>query len=122
MSHKFVGQVEKIFQNLPKPLEWRSFFNQVPHSRKFSTIRLSTGQRKRLALIIALMEDKPIYVFDEWAADQDPHFRKYFYESLLPSLKDQGKLIIAVSHDDRYFHIADQENHSQDFFLCLSSQ
>jgi len=27
MSHKFVGQVEKIFQNLPKPLEWRSFFN-----------------------------------------------------------------------------------------------
>jgi hypothetical protein len=53
-------------------------------------------------------EDKPIYVFDEWAADQDPHFRQYFYETLLPSFKKQGKTVIAVTHDDRYFHVADQ--------------
>jgi ABC-type Na+ transport system ATPase subunit NatA len=56
----------------------------------------------------AIMEDKPIYVFDEWAADQDPHFRHYFYETLLPSFKKQGKTVIAVTHDDRYFHVADQ--------------
>lgn len=69
---------------------------------------LSTGQRKRLALIVAVLEDRPIYVFDEWAADQDPDFRKYFYEELLPAFKRQGKTILAVTHDDRYFHTADR--------------
>ncbi|AUX43528.1 ABC transporter ATP-binding protein [Sorangium cellulosum] len=76
--------------------------------QRFTRRDLSTGQRKRLAMIVALLEDRPIYVFDEWAADQDPEFRKYFYEDLLPSLKRQGKTVIAVSHDDRYFRCADR--------------
>ncbi len=76
--------------------------------KKFSTLDLSAGQKKRLAMAVAIMEDKPIYVFDEWAADQDPQFRRYFYETLLPSFKAQGKTVIAVSHDDRYFHVADR--------------
>ncbi len=75
---------------------------------KFSTTHLSAGQRKRLALIVALLDNKPVYVFDEWAADQDPHFRQYFYEALLPSLKSRGKTIIAATHNDRYFHKADR--------------
>lgn len=75
---------------------------------RFSTIDLSTGQRKRLALIVALMEDRDILVFDEWAADQDPIFRKYFYEVILRDLKKLGKTVIAVSHDDRYFNYADR--------------
>ncbi len=75
---------------------------------RFTNISLSTGQRKRLAMIVALLEDRPIYIFDEWAADQDPAFREYFYNGLLKELKDQGKTIIAVSHDDRYFHCADR--------------
>ncbi len=75
---------------------------------KLSTLDLSTGQRKRLALIQAMMEDKPIYVFDEWAAEQDPQFRRYFYETLLPEFKAQGKTVIAVTHDDRWFHVADR--------------
>jgi ABC-type siderophore export system fused ATPase/permease subunit len=54
------------------------------------------------------MEDKPIYIFDEWAADQDPQFKKYFYDELLKKLKAEGKTVIAVSHDDRYFHHADR--------------
>lgn len=74
----------------------------------FSTIDLSTGQRKRLAYVAALLDDKQIYVFDEWAADQDPVFRKFFYEVLLPELRDQGKTIIAVTHDDKYFGAADR--------------
>ncbi len=76
--------------------------------KKFSTIDLSAGQKKRLALIIAMLENKPIYIFDEWAADQDPQFRQYFYETLLPSFKAQGKTVIAVTHDDRWFHVADR--------------
>jgi putative ATP-binding cassette transporter len=68
----------------------------------------STGQRKRLALVVAYLEDKPIYVFDEVAADQDPGFRGYFYDTLLPELKTAGKTVIVVSHDDRYFHAADR--------------
>jgi len=74
----------------------------------FSTIDLSSGQRKRLALIVAELEDKPIIVLDEWAADQDPHFRRIFYEELLPDMKARGKIIIAVTHDDRWFHLADR--------------
>ncbi len=74
----------------------------------FTNLDLSNGQRKRLAMIAAMLEDRPIYVLDEWAADQDPIFRKYFYESLLSELKARGKTIIAVSHDDRYFHVADR--------------
>ena len=75
---------------------------------QFSTLDLSTGQKKRLALVIAMLEEKPIYVFDEWAAEQDPHFRQYFYETLLGEFKAQGKTVILVTHDDRYFHVADR--------------
>jgi putative ATP-binding cassette transporter len=75
---------------------------------RFENQDLSTGQKKRLALIISLLENKPIYVFDEWAADQDPQFRKFFYDSLLPELKAQGKTVIAASHDDRYFYAGDR--------------
>jgi len=74
----------------------------------FSTTKLSRGQRKRLALVTAYLEDRPIYLFDEWAADQDPTFRKIFYQRLLPELKSRGKTVVAVTHDDRYFAMADQ--------------
>lgn len=74
----------------------------------FSTLDLSTGQRKRLALLVALLEDRPIMVFDEWAADQDPIFRKKFYEEMLPAWKSSGKTIVAATHDDRYFSVADR--------------
>ncbi len=74
---------------------------------EFETLDLSTGQRKRLALIVALLEDRPIYLFDEWAAEQDPVFRERFYCELIPELKSMGKTIVAVSHDDRYFSTAD---------------
>jgi len=75
---------------------------------ELSTIKLSTGQKKRLALLISYLEDKPIYLFDEWAADQDPEFRKFFYLKLLPEMKERGKCIIAITHDDRYFKGADK--------------
>ncbi len=68
----------------------------------------SKGQSKRISLIFAMLEDKPLLILDEWAADQDPHFRKYFYEELIPKFKAQGKTIIAVTHDDAYFHLADR--------------
>ncbi|WP_277964330.1 cyclic peptide export ABC transporter [Pseudomonas sp. RIT-To-2] len=74
----------------------------------FTTTDLSTGQRKRLALINAWLEERPVLVFDEWAADQDPTFRRVFYTELLPELKRMGKTIIVISHDDRYFDVADQ--------------
>lgn len=70
--------------------------------------KFSKGQSKRISMILALLEDKPILVLDEWAADQDPHFRKFFYEELLPKLKEEGKTIIAVTHDDAYFHLANR--------------
>ncbi|MGC3975794.1 MAG: cyclic peptide export ABC transporter [Nitrospira sp.] len=74
----------------------------------FSTQALSQGQRKRLALLTAYVEDRPFYLFDEWAADQDPLFRKVFYTELLPDLKARGKSVLVITHDDRYFSWADR--------------
>ena len=73
-----------------------------------STTQLSQGQRKRLALLTAYLEDRSIYLFDEWAADQDPTFKQTFYHSLLPELKARGKTVIVISHDDRYYEVADR--------------
>jgi putative ATP-binding cassette transporter len=73
-----------------------------------STTSLSSGQRKRLALLTAYLEDRPFYVFDEWASDQDPLFKKIFYHQLLPELKARNKTILVISHDEAYYHIADR--------------
>jgi putative ATP-binding cassette transporter len=73
-----------------------------------STTALSQGQRKRLALLTAYLEDRQFYVFDEWASDQDPHFKEVFYYQLLPELKSRGKTVLVITHDEKYFHLADR--------------
>lgn len=78
---------------------------------RFTRTDLSTGQRKRLALIAALLEAKPILILDEWAADQDSPFRFKFYREILPELKRRGLTIVAVTHDDHYFDAADRRLH-----------
>ncbi len=75
---------------------------------EFSTVNLSSGQRKRLGLLKCYLEDRPIYLFDEWAADQDPEFRYFFYRELIPQMKASGKIIIAITHDSHYFDVADK--------------
>lgn len=75
---------------------------------KLITNNLSTGQQKRLALLFAIYENKDIYIFDEWAAEQDPVFKNIFYTKILAMLKEKNKLVIALTHDDRYFHCADK--------------
>ncbi len=74
----------------------------------FTTQALSQGQRKRLALVVSYLEDRPFLVFDEWAADQDPLFKEVFYCEVLPELKRMGKAVLVITHDDRYFHLADR--------------
>ena len=93
----------------------RKYISQLQLDRKvqvqngrLSTIDLSQGQRKRLALLTAFLEDRSIYIFDEWAADQDPMFKNIFYLNLLPELKAKGKTIIVISHDDKYYYLADR--------------
>lgn len=75
---------------------------------KLSTINLSQGQKKRLALLTAYLEDRPIYIFDEWAADQDVEFREFFYYEIIPGLKRRNKTVVVITHDERYFHLADR--------------
>lgn len=75
---------------------------------ELSTIDLSQGQRKRLALLTAFLEDRPFYIFDEWAADQDPVFREVFYLQILAELKRKNKTVLVISHDDRYYHLGDR--------------
>jgi putative pyoverdin transport system ATP-binding/permease protein len=76
-----------------------------------STTELSRGQRKRLALLTAYLEDRPFYVFDEWAADQDPYFKDVFYRQLLPNLRDRGRGVLVISHDSHYHDVADRIIH-----------
>jgi putative pyoverdin transport system ATP-binding/permease protein len=101
----------------PKDLDARAnaYISQVHLTHKvqlqqgvFTTTDLSHGQRKRLSLVSAYLEDRPIYLFDEWAADQDPLFKDFFYLHLLPDLKARGKAICVITHDDRYYHLADR--------------
>ncbi len=75
---------------------------------QLSTTQLSQGQRKRLALLLAYLEGRSLIILDEWAADQDPTFRRVFYTELLPELQAHGKTVIAITHDDHYFHLADK--------------
>jgi putative ATP-binding cassette transporter len=102
----YVLENNLIYQELLKTME----LDKVILDDKEESARrsFSKGQSKRLSMILALLENKPILVLDEWAADQDPHFRKYFYENVLPKLKKEGKTIIAVTHDDAYFKHADR--------------
>jgi putative pyoverdin transport system ATP-binding/permease protein len=95
------GQIDEYLELFE--LKDKVTFNNL----SFSSNQLSTGQRKRLALIIALIRCKPILVLDEWAADQDPVFRKKFYTEIIPLLKEKGFSIIAITHDDKYYHLAD---------------
>jgi putative ATP-binding cassette transporter len=76
--------------------------------RKITAINLSSGERKRLALVLCLLEDKPLFLLDEWAAEQDPQFRRKFYREILPDLKQQGKTGVVVTHDDDYYDVADR--------------
>jgi len=93
----------------------REYLEQLQLSHKvqvrdgaLSTTDLSQGQRKRLTLLTSYLEDRPFYVFDEWAADQDPFFKELFYRHMLPELKARGKTVLVISHDDRYYHLADR--------------
>lgn len=106
---KLYGLAEISDQQVTARLEQMQIADRIACvDGQFSQLALSSGQSKRLAMAVALLEDRPFLVFDEWAADQDPEFRRYFYEDLLPDLRRQGKAVLVISHDDRYFHIADQ--------------
>ena len=80
----------------------------------FSTVNLSQGQRRRLALLGAWLEDRPITIFDEWAANQDLYFKHVFYHTLLPKLRAAGKALLVISHDENHFDIADRVIRLQD--------
>lgn len=83
-------------------------------NHRFTHLSLSSGQSKRLAMIIALLERRPIVLLDEWDSHQDPGIRSFYYEELLPELKAQGKIVIVISHDARRFHLADHLLHLKD--------
>jgi len=96
-------------KSLPDYLEIMKLTDKVSiKNGTFSTLELSTGQRKRLALIVAILEDKPVYLLDEWAAEQDHELRDYFYKHMLGDLRRKGKTLVVVSHDERYYNYADR--------------
>ncbi|MGC4088034.1 MAG: cyclic peptide export ABC transporter [Polyangiaceae bacterium] len=74
---------------------------------RFSSVALSQGQRKRLAYLVSTLERRPVVLFDEWAADQDPTNKALFYREMLPALARMGKAVVVVTHDDRYFELGD---------------
>ncbi|MEO0707341.1 MAG: cyclic peptide export ABC transporter [Cyanobacteria bacterium J06649_5] len=108
---RLLGKQDTAFQNqqINDHLDRLQLKTKVSiHEGQFSTLALSQGQRRRLALLVSYLEDRPFCVFDEWAADQDPAFRELFYKQLLPELQQRGKTVVVITHDDRYFHLADR--------------
>ena len=110
LFRRLLGQSDSQVERLaPHYLRLLQLDHKVTvHNRTFSTLDLSQGQRKRLALVTAYLEDRAIYLFDEWAADQDPQYKEVFYKTLLPDLRARGKTVIVITHDDRYFHLGNQ--------------
>lgn len=98
-NQEFVNLLEKM--KLTEIVTFDEQNNKVLHT-------LSKGQQKRMALIYSLLERKDVFIFDEWAAEQDPVFRRYFYTQIIPELKAMGKTVIAVTHDDAYFNCAER--------------
>ncbi|MBX2836966.1 MAG: ATP-binding cassette domain-containing protein, partial [Gammaproteobacteria bacterium] len=101
--------------NLPKPIKIQSLLEKLQLTHKVTVSDnsiehngLSHGQKKRLALLTAYMENRPIIIFDEWAENQDPEFKDVFYKKLLPELRDSGKLVIVITHESQYFSHADR--------------
>jgi len=103
---EYQSQKQEIFQMF-KDMKIENKI-KIDENGKFVDLKLSTGQKKRLAFIVCCLDDKPFMLFDEWAAEQDPEFRAYFYMEILPQLKRKGKGIIVITHDDRFFHMADK--------------
>ncbi len=106
---KFYGMRSTAPEDVLEWLEKMRLSNKTSFKdEQYTDLELSTGQRKRLALIISLLEDRPIYIFDEVASDQDPEFRSFFYHDVLAGLKKKGKLLLVVSHDREFFDVADK--------------
>ncbi|MCE7996917.1 MAG: cyclic peptide export ABC transporter [Roseivirga sp.] len=100
---------EKLRQEVDDYLQLLDLSHKVEiNGNRYSTIGLSGGQRKRLSLLQCYLEDSEVFLFDELAADQDPQYRRFFYRELLPKMKQMGKIVIAITHDDQYFDVADQ--------------
>ncbi|WP_445454941.1 cyclic peptide export ABC transporter [Flavobacterium sp. HNIBRBA15423] len=99
-------------ERLGQVYEWLEMFGLLDKvtikDGAYSTIDLSKGQRKRLAILKSYLEDRPIYFFDECAADLDPDFKDFFYNELLVKMRDEGKLLIVITHDDKYFYVANK--------------
>ncbi|MDE1476893.1 cyclic peptide export ABC transporter [Xenorhabdus bovienii] len=106
---KLYGQLSKKEPELVQDYLNYLRLDKVVHINEnvINNIKLSDGQKRRLALLSALLEDRDIYVFDEWAADQDPVFKQFFYQEILPWLKEKKKIVITITHDERYFSYAD---------------
>jgi ABC-type siderophore export system fused ATPase/permease subunit len=83
-------------------------FKDYEQTGKLPTTALSSGQRKRMALLAAILENKNVFLMDEVAADFDPEFRNLYYREIIPELKALGHTLLLVSHDDRYYDIADR--------------
>ncbi len=103
------GQLDGLEERVDHYLQRLGLAHKVQFvDGRLSTTALSQGQRKRLALLLLMMEGREVLLLDEWAADQDPVFRHVFYHELLPELQAAGKTVIAITHDDRYFDVADR--------------
>jgi putative pyoverdin transport system ATP-binding/permease protein len=101
------GQVAAEAERLTVKLKLEQWILALDN-RSASAAKLSSGERRRVALLMALLEDRPIIVFDEWAADQDPRYKELFYKEIIPRIRESGKLVIVISHDERYFTVADR--------------
>jgi len=112
LTQEFIAQQDSRIEDVVSTLGLGDKF--IGPLENISAAHLSSGQKARLALLPLLLTDKPIVIFDEWAANQDPEFKEIFYHQILPALRTKNKLIMVITHDNRFFDVADRVVHLDD--------
>lgn len=102
-----LSENNSFLSNLVKKFNLQGIL-RIDHEKQRVDTKLSKGQQKRLSLLLSMLEEKPLLVLDEWAAEQDPHNRRLFYTEWLAAVRNTGKTIIAVTHDDDFYDTADR--------------
>ena len=120
-SRKYIGYIPEIatfpkkinvveylelmarFSNIPEKnakeivQKWLDYFEISDELRTKNGNNLSSGQKKKILLIQALISEPEILILDEPAANLDPIARKNLFDTL-KKLNNEGKTIFISSH------------------------
>lgn len=87
---------EKLAEESDSVFSYQSLFDVKKYNERF-VYQLSRGERKRLELLITLMTEARLYIFDEPVAGLDHSSAELIYRAML-DLHKKGKTLIYCDH------------------------